>query len=77
MIHVPKNTTSGTCSGDCIWVPDGNVSGGGSCMTQCTARTTKGECEQYHEWNRDRLTPVIYDFDGSDNNCHCTQTPTH
>ena len=57
------------CKGDCIWVPD-NVSGGGSCMNKCTARTTKGECEQYHQWNRDRLTPVIYDFDGSDNNCH-------
>ena len=33
------------------------------------ARTTKGECDQYHEWNRSTFSPVIYDFDGSDNVC--------
>ena len=62
----------GSCSGNnnCVWVPDNKGStGGGSCMDKCTARTTKGECEQYHEWNRSRFTPTIYDFDGSDNRC--------
>ena len=65
--------TEATCNAEsnCVWVPDNTgSSGGGSCMDKCKARVTKGECEQYHEWNRTRFTPTIYDFDGSDNRCH-------
>ena len=39
------------------------------CLNQCRARTTRGECEQYHEWNRENITETIYDFDGTDNQC--------
>ena len=60
--------TSDGNSGDCVWVPS-NIDNGGSCMNKCTARITKGECEQYHEWNRSRLTPIIYDYDGYDEYC--------
>ena len=58
------------CNGEpkCVWVPN-NKSNSGTCMDKCKARITKGECEQYHEWNRTRFTAVIYDYDGSDNRC--------
>ena len=57
------------CTPDtCVWVPT-NTDIGGSCMNKCSARTTLGECGQYHEWNKSELSPVIYDFSGSDDKC--------
>ena len=38
----------------------------GVCVDKCKARLTKGECEQYTAWNRNKLSDVIYDFDGND-----------
>ena len=40
------------------------------CTHKCKARLTKGECEQYQEWNKSELSPVMYDFSGNDNKCN-------
>ena len=56
------------CNDDCIWIPKNNEHGG-ECSHKCKARLTKGECEQYQEWNKSELSPVIYDFSGNDNKC--------
>ena len=61
------NTDTASCSSDdCVWIPSED---GGKCVNKCGARLTKGQCEQYHEWNRSKLTPTVYDFSGSDNKC--------
>ena len=58
----------GACSADCVWIPK-NDGTGGLCINKCGARDTKGECDQYHVWNKSYLSPIIYDFDGYDGNC--------
>jgi hypothetical protein len=61
--------TQGTCNDpNCVWIPE-NTQEGGKCIDKCGARSTKGQCGQYHEWNRSKLTPVVYDFSGHDNKC--------
>ena len=61
--------------GNCFWQLS-NGSEVDRCIDNCQARSTKGECEQYHEWNRNKLTTKIYDFDGSDNRCQWHHHPT-
>ena len=51
----------------CVWVPN-NKSNSDPCMDKCKARITKG-MNNIVCWNRTRFTPVIYDYDGSDNRC--------
>ena len=53
---------------DCLWTPKNNDLKG-ECSHKCKARLTKGECEQYQEFNKSSLSPVIYDFSGNDNEC--------
>ena len=65
------NTDKTSCSSDdCIWMPKNRGSTDtGVCVDKCKARLTKGECEQYTAWNRNKLSDVIYDFDGNDDRC--------
>ena len=53
---------------NCLWIPKNNELDG-ECSHKCKARLTKGECGQYHEWNKTSLSPDIYDFSGNDNAC--------
>ena len=64
------SNTGDVCSNnsDCLWIPQ-NTETGGKCVNNCGARLTKGQCGQYHEWNRSKLTPKVYDFSGNDNLC--------
>ena len=73
-LHCDKcvlNDSSG-CNADtgnnCLWIPKNNDLHG-ECSHKCKARLTKGECDQYQEWNKSELSPVIYDFSGSSNDC--------
>jgi len=69
-LHCDKciGKTQDICSNDCVWIPK-NDGTGGLCINKCGARDTKGECDQYHVWNKSYLSPIIYDFDGFDGNC--------
>ena len=64
-----------TCNQDnCFWHVT-NEKEPSKCIDKCQARTTKGSCEQHHEWNRTNLTTQIYDFDGTDSRCQWHQRP--
>ena len=67
-IQRDENACNTHPSESCEWIRT-NTSDREKCINKCNARKTKGECEQFHEWNQDSLSPVIYDFDGTDNKC--------
>jgi len=67
-LHTSNSDNCMEAGADCVWIPL-NTEDGGKCVNKCGARLTKGQCEQYHVWNRSNLTPTVYDFSGSDNLC--------
>ena len=68
----PSITDRAKCKNDpaCIWLKEyGEKKMENSCKNKCSARKTKGQCEQFYKTNRTQVSDTIYDFDGKDHKC--------
>ena len=58
----PKNET-------CFWNDMDNNNNNHKCSNKCSARSTKGECDQFYDTNQLSVSDTIYNFDGKDHKC--------